>query len=352
MPSLKVVIIANACEWASWPDKIAAIKAFYAPLVELDIDIKYTDFENIPLNSYPGTVTTFVDGRAVDIAGYDLEIDQTWFNENIGPLIAGYDIAVFQASNVEEDGLPLGIKFEQLNGTWCCETFVPDENFTYSLPELPGQTAGVNMGNEVEVIIEHEISHALYAISGQTDNTHLYFYANNFSRVLTDIKLTTGNALLDLLRAQLVAAEQALGILKANQSTADMNTLTAQVFPPMIAKWAAAIGQWEGAKPELNNPGNLKFTTLTKSWGAMQGPAAFDGGILCQFPTLQAGDEALCNFLTLGCQDELLAFHAPEARTLAGFTVIYAGNPPQGYIDGIEEALGVPGTTLISTFLN
>jgi hypothetical protein len=142
-PSLKVIVIANACTWQSWPQKIAAIKAFYAPLVDLEIDIKYTDFENIPLASYPGTVTQFGPTGATDVAGTDLEIDQTWFNGNIGPLIAGYDIAVFQAANVSADGLPLGVKFEELNGTWCCETFVPDENFDYILPELPGRGSPV-----------------------------------------------------------------------------------------------------------------------------------------------------------------------------------------------------------------
>jgi hypothetical protein len=99
------------------------------------------------------------------------------------------------------------------------------------------------------------------------------------------------------------------------------------------------------------NPGNLKYSTLTASWGAQKGPAASDGGFLCQFANDNAGQTALCNFLVLGCEDELIAFHAPEARTLAGFTTIYAGNPPEGYITRIEEALGVPGTTQISTFL-
>ena len=123
-------------------------------------------------------------------------------------------------------------------------------------------------------------------------------------------------------------------------------------FPAMILKWMGAVSHWEGANPELNNPGNLKLSTLTMSWGATKGPAASDGGFLCQFKTLEAGQFALCSFLQLGCEDELVAFHAPAARMLAGFTVVYAGNPPQGYIDGIEEALGVPGTTLIRTFLN
>jgi hypothetical protein len=85
--------------------------------------------------------------------------------------------------------------------------------------------------------------------------------------------------------------------------------------------------------------------------GGTKGPAAADGGNLCQFKTLEAGQFALCSFLQLGCEDELVAFHAPEARTLEGFTKIYAGNPPQGYINGIEEMLGVPGTTQITTFL-
>jgi hypothetical protein len=35
-----------------------------------------------------------------------------------------------------------------------------------------------------------------------------------------------------------------------------------------------------------------------------------------------------------------------------GFTEIYAGNPPQGYIDRIVETLGVPADTQISTFLS
>lgn len=121
-------------------------------------------------------------------------------------------------------------------------------------------------------------------------------------------------------------------------------------FSPMIVTWSQAIAHGEGASPASNNPGNLKYSTLTASWGATEGRAADDGGFLCQFSTLQQGQSALCNFLKLGAEDELVAFH--EARTLQTFTVIYAGNPPQEYIDVIGEILGVPLDTPISTFLN
>lgn len=121
-------------------------------------------------------------------------------------------------------------------------------------------------------------------------------------------------------------------------------------FHPMIVKWAGAITHGEGASPSSNNPGNLKFSTLTKSWGATQGRAASDGGFLCQFSNPQQGLNALCDFLTLGAEDLLVAFH--QARTLREFTVVYAGNPPEGYIETIIEIVGVPGDTIISTFIN
>lgn len=129
------------------------------------------------------------------------------------------------------------------------------------------------------------------------------------------------------------------------------NSIPMKQFPQMITKWSEAIARWEGAEPSSNNPGNLKYSSLTASWGATKGRAAADDGFFCQFETLQEGQDALCNFLMLGADDELLDFHTPFARTLQGFTVIYAGNPPQGYINGISEYLGVPVDTQISTFL-
>lgn len=116
-----------------------------------------------------------------------------------------------------------------------------------------------------------------------------------------------------------------------------------------ISDWAVAVKAGEGADPALNNPGNLKYATLTASWGGTKGRQATDGGWICKFPTYAAGFAALCNFLTLGAENQLLAFH--QARTLEAFTKVYAGNPPQGYIDGIAAKLGVPVTIDISTLL-
>ncbi len=120
-------------------------------------------------------------------------------------------------------------------------------------------------------------------------------------------------------------------------------------FAPMVIRWAQAIGHWEGADPVSNNLGNLKYSTLTASWGATKGRAASDGGFLCHFATPEAGQDALCNFLTLGCENELVAFH--QARTFIEFTMIYAGNPPMGYVNGVANILGIPLGINIASFL-
>lgn len=117
----------------------------------------------------------------------------------------------------------------------------------------------------------------------------------------------------------------------------------------IIARWANAIAKWEGAKTELNNPGNLKYSTLMATWGATRSNHAIDGGNFSQFKTYEEGLQALCNFLILGCEDELKDFH--NARTFEAFTKVYAGNPPQTYIQGIADLVGCSLDIQISTFL-
>lgn len=140
--------------------------------------------------------------------------------------------------------------------------------------------------------------------------------------------------------------------------TAPESTTTTEELPksyriglkPKILNWATAVSHWEAALASSNNPGNLKYTTLTSTWGATKGRAAADGGYFCQFPSYASGFVALCNFLTLGAEGQLIISH-PLPCTLQAFTERFAGNPPQGYIDGIAKMLNVPTSVDIATFL-
>lgn len=139
---------------------------------------------------------------------------------------------------------------------------------------------------------------------------------------------------------------QVLGLIQIEINNLPKKDMHITKFSQKILDWAHGIAKWEGDITG-HNAGNLKYTTLTKSWGATQGRQAQDGGYFALFS--DDGVPALCNFLTLGCEDELKAFHS--ARTFQKFTEVYAGNPPQSYISGIAREVPCNLMDDISTFL-
>ena len=118
-----------------------------------------------------------------------------------------------------------------------------------------------------------------------------------------------------------------------------------------IPLWARAISKEEGFAPGTrswrnNNPGNIKWSSLIQSLGA----TSKDPNGFAVFPTYDAGFNALCDFLKLGCLNQLRAFH--QARTLEQFTQVYALPPANHpYAANVARALGVSVKVDIKTLL-
>lgn len=352
MPTYKVRVLANneAGTWASWPAKIAAIKAFYASVCELDITLTPTTLTP-QFSPYTGTSGN----------GTIYQVDEAWYEANVTPLADGANIIMFIVPPTDHT-VPCLIGLEAghpIGNIWQTTVFANETDHTY--------IGEVDQGETAVVYAEHELSHVFYAMLAKTDNTHLEFYGGTPTAVLADFDFDEQE--LAWYQQVIQALEKELGLLKSRQippvadvapSQSSQNDPAATqapksaqtTFPPKITTWAAIIAKEEGANPTSNNPGNLKYSSLTASWGATQGNAASDGGSLCHFATQEAGLTALCNFLVLGCEDQLLGFHSTAARTLAGFTKIYAGNPPAGYTDAIVQAMGGDPNVQISTFLS
>jgi hypothetical protein len=163
------------------------------------------------------------------------------------------------------------------------------------------------------------------------------------------VKLTLWEVILDFLKQKLFLQTKLDKITP--MQTPSQPTVADKL--PTIIDWANAIKEAEGWTPGSvsvvhNNPGNLGYTTLTASWGAIQGNPKTDGGSFCHFIDYDTGFKALCNFLTLGAKDELRAFH--QARTLEKFSEVY-GNTGIGYATAIAKTLNVPLSTDVSSFI-
>ncbi len=107
-----------------------------------------------------------------------------------------------------------------------------------------------------------------------------------------------------------------------------------------IDEWCEAIKQMEGAKPERNNPGNLRYVG--------QKYAVNDRGF-CKFDTYQHGYDALKNLLLRACTGKS-TYYNPE-MTLVDFYKVYApsndGNDPVHYAQFVADKLGLPVETKI-----
>lgn len=69
MPTFKLVLLANndAGSWQSWPDKIAQIKSFYAPVCNLDITL----------------IKTTLTPQFTVFEGGVYSIDEDWYQANV-----------------------------------------------------------------------------------------------------------------------------------------------------------------------------------------------------------------------------------------------------------------------------
>ena len=118
-----------------------------------------------------------------------------------------------------------------------------------------------------------------------------------------------------------------------------------------VPDFARAIQKQEGWFPgsrsyRNKNPGNLKWSGLTKELGAIEK----DKDFFCIFPGYVKGFTALCDFLKLACEDKLKPYR--QARTLKRFCEVYANPPPNnGYATGIARDLNIELDTDIKTLL-
>lgn len=111
-----------------------------------------------------------------------------------------------------------------------------------------------------------------------------------------------------------------------------------------LDKWCAAIKQMEGAKPERNNPGNIRFVG--------QQYAINDNGF-CKFDTYEHGYKALQDLIIRACTGKSSYYNADG--NLYDFYNVYApssdGNNPKHYAEFVADYIGVEPTVKIKSLV-
>lgn len=117
-----------------------------------------------------------------------------------------------------------------------------------------------------------------------------------------------------------------------------------------IDLWCEGIIQMEGAKPEICNPGNIRWVAGTIPTNYAIGK---DSRGFCIFPDYATGYMQLRNLLVRACTGQSSSYS--PTMTLYQFYEKYApssdGNYPRSYAETVAAHINVPPTTVISTLL-
>lgn len=163
MDRLKLLIVANNQKWKTWESKIQALKDWFKPVVDLEIDLIHTKFRRIPF-------TNITNGK---------EIDRSWYDKNIHSLAGGYDMVLFSVPLKQWKG-------GNIRGRWTADKVQEmqlgaDENGDYSYNDIKHD------GGRWFNIARHEICHALYKIFKLKDNTHYWWELGKLDEVLKEL---------------------------------------------------------------------------------------------------------------------------------------------------------------------
>jgi hypothetical protein len=175
---MKVLVLANNCKWKSWPAKLEALKAWFAPVVDLEFTLEHTSFTDIKWNDY-----TFKPAGKPEVKYRG--IDGNWYDKNIAKPSKkkGYDIVIFtlptkqwEAPGVNGWHTSASEGIQEIH-IGCNERGI----YWYNNIKHPG--------DKWFNIARHELCHALYEMQGKYDRTHYHWESGQLANVLDDLQL-------------------------------------------------------------------------------------------------------------------------------------------------------------------
>jgi hypothetical protein len=305
--ALRILANNEAGTWASWPEKIAAIKTFYAPVCELDITLTPTKLTP-QFSQYPGVSN-----------GAIYQVDEAWYEANVAPLADGANIVMFVVPPSDHTVPTLiGLEANHPKGPWQTSIFTNETDHTYQNEIDQGETA--------VVFATHELSHVFYAMLAKTDNTHLYFFAGTPEKVLAEFDFDEQE--LAWYQQAIQDLEQELGLLKARQIQPPVEP-PANVVPtsiPSVSDLATFIKGYEGwflpdmagypngsISYQCNNPSNAKFEGQAN---AVARTFVINGvdEVFAAFDTYAHGWEYMIECLTAVVQGKSAVYNVPAQK--------------------------------------
>lgn len=154
---MKILIIANNQSKWNWDNKIQALKDWF-PFLE--VRLVHTQFKNIPFTPFDEK---------------NNEVDRMWYDQNIHPLVKGEAITLFSIPIKEWKG-------GGITGRWTYDSLTQEIQISSNETGIYYFGEKKYPGDRWFHLARHEISHALYKLTGLYDMTHFYWELGQFEK--------------------------------------------------------------------------------------------------------------------------------------------------------------------------
>lgn len=163
MAPLKLKLIVNA-DWKSMPEKMAELKRWFSPAIDLQITSIQSVYKTVPFIRYPGPQKE------------PLGIDPIWYDKYVKPLGKDCDTFIFV--------LPMTIwpvtnSVRGWGGEGRLQVGCDEYESMY--------VGGVPVVRTFFEYVRHELAHDFYRRQGKTDNTHKWIYNGTPEKMLEDL---------------------------------------------------------------------------------------------------------------------------------------------------------------------
>ena len=326
---LKLLIVANKAQWASWPEKIEALQKWFAWKVNLVVDLEHTSYNTIPFTEYPSPNGT----------NRWLGVDPVWYDDNVSIDALGYDIVLFvvPVRQWAERNRARGWRHDHTLGPIELQIAADEHEHLY-------ERGAVDLGLTFHQYARHEIMHALFMMTGQEDRTHYWWDQGKLENALNEIVFPKPNVAEEITRIQKLLETLTALLARKRKQLEDM------LKGPTVKDFALAIQEYEGyyapgENPRFpngtlawrnKNPGNIRYAEQKRAIGK-------DKLNFAIFQTYEDGFATLVEMITRAVQGKSKVY-APT-MTITEYFRKYAPsadhNNPDAYALFVMRKLGV-----------
>lgn len=192
-------MLANKAKWRSWAKKLRRQVEWFAPRIDIEFDLRHTQFEDIPWVEYSSVPGSY-------------GIEPRWYDDHVTAQATGFDVVllVLTKKQWKEPGKARGWRTDNSSGVVQLHLGC-DEHEKMAWPNMP-------VDDVFFQVCRHELMHALFMICNQPDTTHYWWDRGQLEQALAELNFGVREQKIQILTKLIAITKSLLSLVMKNSN--------------------------------------------------------------------------------------------------------------------------------------